>query len=182
MAKRRAILCAVMAAILLAGAVPALASGPVVWPGGGGEYQASIGDDLVLQTGWFAATKGQVRVFLNHHTESYELRDPDGLIVWEMSAAESEPYWGPLSKVSDEELYLDCPMPTLWYTGWTYTVPEVFTEAGTYELVFTGTFEQPVHDGLHACIDLAPPGLFPPIPTPSLYRGTVVAVTTIVVE
>lgn len=183
MAKRRVILCLVMAGILLAGAVPAFASETVqVWFYGGWDYPARVGDSLELRHAWIATTKGQVRVYINHTSESLELLDPHDNIVWKMSAAEWDANWAPLWQFEDADFLLDCPMPTLWRSDWTCVLAGALTEPGDYKLVYTGTFDQPVNDGLHACIDLAPPGWYPPILTPSMYRGTATSVTTIHVE
>lgn len=179
MFKRRTALSVLLVAALLVAATPAFAIGSVtVYPTFDDEYEAKIGDTLHLTMGWMAATKGQVRVFIRHSSDTLTLVGPRNNIVWSMSAGEADAYWGPLEPAPDEWLGLDCPMPTLWIAWWDYDIPDSLTEAGTYTLFYTGTFDQPVNDGLHACVEL--PGT-EPIPTPSLYRGEVFAISTIVV-
>ncbi len=180
MFKRRTTLSVLLVAVLLLAATPVFAIGPVeVYPPADGAYQATIGDSVSLFWGWIAATKGQVRVFIHHSSETYTLKDPGGNVVWEMSAAEADTHWGPLERFTDEWLGLDCPMPTVWASWWSYPIPVELTEVGTYTLLYTGVFDQPVNDGLHACTELPSPN--PPIPTPSIYRGEVFAISTIVV-
>jgi hypothetical protein len=67
-------------------------------------------------------------------------------------------------------------MPKIAASWWEVTIPPL--EAGTYTLVFTQSFDQPVNDGLHACRDVGEP----PVPTPSLYRGESEVISTIVVS
>jgi hypothetical protein len=180
MIKRRVALSALLAGALLLAAVPALANGTVhdVWPAAETNWDVAMGDTVVIHLGWYAATKGQVRVYLNHTTQSLTLSLPDDPPVWEMSPADVRALWSPLEPFPEEWVGLDCPMPTLWVTWWSFTLPDdVLAAPGTYEIVYRGSFDKPVNDGLHACVVLEGPF----VPTPSLYRGTFAHVSTITV-
>ena len=174
---RRRIAFSVLAIVaLLAGATPAFANGSVdVYPPFAGTYDATTADSIHLVWGWVAATQGLVRSFLGHTTQTYTLFDSQNHVVWSLSADEAGAYWGPITRFDAADWGWDCPMPQIAIVGWEFTIPPL--AEGTYTLAFTGSYEQPVNDGFHACRDVG----WPPVPTPSLYRGESIAVSTIVV-
>ncbi len=180
MFKMRVALSVLLVTASLAVAVPAFANGSVVvYPIFEGEYQATVGDTVHLTMGWIAATKGLVRVFIGHSSDAFTLVGPGGDIVWTMPSPGDDSWWGPVEPAPDDWMGLECPMPTLWIAWWDYDIPGLVLEEGTYTLTYTATFDQPVNDGLHACIELPDTD---PVPTPSLYRGVDVVVSTIVVS
>jgi hypothetical protein len=171
MLTRRFVLSAVLAGALLLAGVPALANATVhdVWPAAQIEWPVVQGDTVVVHLGWYAATKGQVRVFLNNTTQSPTLLDSEQETVWSLSQAEVRPLWSPLEAFPEEWSGLDCPMPTLWTTWWSFTLSgEVLARPGVYRLLCSITFDQPANDGLRACRVVEGP----PVPIPGLYRGT----------
>jgi len=184
MFKKRSSLLVLLLVALLASATPAVANGPEVYAyptWGGNVVQAKTNESIHMFWGWLATTKGLVRAFVNHHAETYTLtEDSTGAVVWSMSAKEADSHWGSIVLYGPEwvetALGLDCPMPWVAASWWEFTVRPL--EAGTYTLKYVGTYEQPVNDGFHACTEL--PGT-DPFPTPSLYRGEEVAVSTIIV-
>ncbi len=166
--------------VLLAVAAPNVRAEPpvvYVYPFLDGEtFTAHVGDDIHLFWAWVALTKGQVRVFLNHASQTYTLTpsgEEEPLLFIPNEVAEG--YWGPIQRVPAD---VDCGSPNLAFALWDYQLPVL--EEGTYTLVFTQAFDQPVNDGFHTCID--PDTGEPFTPPPSLSRGTSVFTTYLVIE
>jgi len=103
----------------------------------GGTYTPTADEEIHIQWFWLAQTKGLVRVFLNHSSESYALTDSNG-IEWSMSPQEAEENWGPVTTVTNPEDFIICPKPTYSFVGWEATLPEL--DPGTYTLVLTQVF------------------------------------------
>jgi len=143
----------------------------------GGTFSATADEEVHIEWYWLAQTKGLVNVFLRHSSESYVLTGPKGF-EWSMSPQEAEELWGPVATVTNPEDYFICPKPTYSFVGWEATLPKL--DPGTYTLVLTQVYNQPVNDGWHTCVwaDTGEPAATPP----SLYRGTSIFATTIVVE
>lgn len=185
MLKNRPALGILLVIALLAGATPALANGPEVyaypvWEGN--VVEATTQDSIHFFWGWFAVTKGLVRVYQNHSAETYILRGPDREVVWEMSAKEADTHWGPIQLYDRDwvegSFGLVCPKPTMAGSWWEVVIPPL-EDVGTYTLEMFWVYEQPVNDGFHTCTEL--PGTLP-VPTPSLYRGAGVITSTIIVS
>jgi hypothetical protein len=143
----------------------------------GGTVTVSSQDEIHVQWFWLAQTKGLIRSFLGHSSESYALTGLNGL-AWSMSPQEAEEHWGLVSTITNPEDFIVCPKPTYSFVGWEATLPDL--DPGTYTLALTQVLDQPVNDGWHTCVwaDTGEPAATPP----SLYRGTSVYATTIIVE
>ncbi len=175
--RRNLVISFLLVAALLAGAVPALADDRPIYPQCPpeicGTYVKTTDEPLHLVLGWFAATKGLVRVYFNHSYETLTLRNSSEGVVWEMNPDEVRAAYGPIHAVAPEEEGLDCPMHWIYISFTDITIQPLRTP-GDYTLEWTGVLDQPVNDGLHACWD-GPPN-------PSLYRGETTVTSLIHVE
>jgi len=173
----------ILLAALALGASATLAQSDVVYVYpfvDGATYNASLGQEIHLLWGWVATTKGLVRVYLQHSSETYTLyalSDLGNSEVWSLSNAQAEAYWGPVEVYPAEEAGVDCHKPTVAQSLWEYTLPPL--EVGVYTLAFEAELSQPANDGFHTCTWLGTND--PAAPTPSLYRGKSYATSTIIV-
>jgi hypothetical protein len=183
--RKRIVVSLILLAALLAGSVPALAQEPIeIYPQCDpevcGVFTVPSDQPLVFVGWWGAATRGQVRVFLNHSEETLTLQrlvgDSKWALVWSLGPDDMHDAYGPITPIASDVWGLDCPMPMMHESMF-----QVFSEpleAGTYSLEWVLRMSHPVNDGLHACTPIAGEGF----PTPSLYRGEVVRfVNTIIV-
>jgi hypothetical protein len=182
-------------AALLVSAVPALAQEPepdvLIIPNCDGPpgtvcanyFEVTTDQSIGLYWGWYAATKGLIRVFLGHTTETLTLLDKDKKPVWGLTAEQLRAKYNPIRQYDSYDFFGPgtgslCPMPWIYVADANWNPPELVP--GTYTLTWTASFDQPVNDAIHACKTLRTPEGF--IPTPSLSRGDFSFVKTIVVS
>lgn len=176
--KRKKLLLIVLAVVLLTTALvfqAALAqeSEPllVIAHADGATFYADADQPLLIGTGWIATTKGQLQVYRNHSYQTFALTGPEGTI-FDLSADESEAYWGPFDPYPFDDS--DCPMPTIWWNLWGYVQEPL--PPGEYRLEYTNVITQPANDGFHTCLVDGEA-----VPPPSLYRPGEPFVSTVTI-
>jgi hypothetical protein len=185
---RKTIVFSVVALVaLVASTMPALAQEPVVIipncdvPGNAFceiLFEVSADEEIGLYWGWYAATKGLIRVYLGHTTQTLTLTDSQGAQFWGMTAEAVRAAYGPTQKWDSDEFFggPTCPMPWVYVTETEWGLPLGELPPGEYTLTWRGSFDQPVNDAIHAC---KPERTY--VPVPSLYRGVETFVKTITV-
>ena len=146
----------------------------------GATWNATPGEPLDLLCGWTTqGGPGKIVSFLNGYTATVIIRDEDGNVVLSLDPDQLRALWGdPVTFPADDDV-VACAGPTGRYVLWEYWF-NAGLPAGTYTVTMTQTYTHPVTDGWQTCwfredgSRLAPP--------PSLYRGTAVSVSTLVVE
>lgn len=138
----------------------------------GATYYVEADQPILIGTGWVATTQGQLQVYRNHSFQTFILSGPEGIVL-DLSADESEAYWGPFQPIPYGE-DIACPMPSLWRTRWGYMQEPL--PPGEYTLVYTEVLTQPINDGYHTCtVDGES------VPPPSLYRPGEPFVSTVTI-
>lgn len=142
----------------------------------GATFTADDSDQPVLLFwGWFTRTRGQIKVFHKHAYQTFVLTGPNGT-VFDLSAQESQAYWGVPFKLSPDFFGEVCPNGLLWGNRWQLDLG--ILPPGAYTLQSRMVFEKPVNDGAHTCTFDGQPVS----PSPSLYRpGEELATVTIIV-
>jgi hypothetical protein len=145
----------------------------------GAEWEAAPDQPISFLCGWgTVGGPGLIEMFLRAHRGTLVVEDEDGEVVLAIGPAEFASLWGdPESGPSGFE-DATCAGPTGRGVAWSYLLDAGLPE-GTYTVTFVESVRHPVNDGFHTCWFEDGTRVVSP---PSLYTGSVEAVSTLIVE
>jgi hypothetical protein len=177
---RLGLLAALLALLTFAPTASAQDEPAFVFPCADGvEWEAAPGQPIAFSCGWgVQGGPGLIETFLRAHEATLIVENEQGDPVLTIDPAGFATLWGdPQSGPSGFE-DATCAGPTGRGVAWSYLLDAGLPE-GTYGVSFVESVRHPVNDGFHTCWFEDGTRVVSP---PSLFRGSVEAVSTLIVE